>query len=72
MITSLDRESDSMAEILLITLGSLGKVADQEVLGRSLMCLFTQLDKRNALMRGLTYMQASYLHCFNYYSVTNI
>lgn len=58
MITNcLDHESDSLAEVLLIVLGSFGKIADENISGRSLMCLFTQLDKRNALLRSLAYMQ---------------
>lgn len=53
----LENDSDAVVEVLLITIGNFGRIQNEEIWGNALMALITQLEKRNALLRGLTYMQ---------------
>ncbi|KAI5124851.1 hypothetical protein M0805_007285 [Coniferiporia weirii] len=53
----LQRNKDTVKETTLITLGLIGKASNQEILGRVLFRLFTQLDRNSILLKGVTYMQ---------------
>ncbi|THH12376.1 hypothetical protein EW145_g35 [Phellinidium pouzarii] len=57
LTVSLQHNKDAVKETTLITLGLIGKMPDQDILGRALFCLFTQLDRNSILLKGVTYMQ---------------
>ncbi|KZT29389.1 hypothetical protein NEOLEDRAFT_1056118 [Neolentinus lepideus HHB14362 ss-1] len=53
----LDTTKDTVKETTLVTIGAIGKIAGQEVLGQVVCCLVAQLGRQNPVLKGTAYVQ---------------